>query len=407
MSPVSCFPKGESVIDLHSPLRSYFRTVADPETMFNHFEKSLEDEIYGSPKEIMNLWSWTIPGKGFAADYCMRRKVSAVSTTKDAIKVTRLKCGRVQCPNCYEWWMSERVFETSVKILAYARVHNQTPLAISVSEHPDTVTEYTWDDYQKSFRRMYRRMKNRNIDGGYRIFHPYRIQDRYKREMSEMGINDGSGGYWKGVRNNVLELPSWYYYLKLAPHLHVIGFSDWIDECTDKDIVIKNYSTLDTVNDVVGHIRYLLTHAGILADEDTSKPTMPFGAMHRFKMQDHLEPLEILQIKQEVAEAMGVSYNQAKDKIEVKREEEKEDPYRWFPLYSFKIYSLESEANTNAFLAWNNHTPEGQYINGIIERYLDVIDDEDLPTSERHVFMQDLCDPPDSLAVVYDDEAEE
>jgi len=391
-----------------STLASHFQTVGHPGVLFGHLENAYDVEVNGDPWEVLNLWSWTIPGKGFPADYCMRRKVSAVSATKDAVKATPLKCGRVQCPNCYEWWMSERVFETSVKVMAYSRVHDQTPLAISVSEHPDTVVDYTWKDYQNSFVRMYRRMKRRNIVGGYRIFHPYRIQMRYQNEMREMGYADGSQGFWKGVRENVLGLPSWYYYLELGPHLHVIGFSDWVDECNDKDIVIRNYSTLDTVNDVVGHIRYLLTHCGILADEDTSKPTMPWGSMHRFKMEDHLTPDQIWQIKREVAEAMGVSYNQIKDKIEVKREEpEEEDPYDWIPLYQFKVYSQISEENTNAYLAWKIGTPEGDYINDIIMRYLAVIDDDDLPQSERHVFLQDLGDPPDTLTIVYDDEVDQ
>ena len=392
---------------VETSLRDHFCTIGDPGVLFGHLENAYTVEIEGSPREVMNLWSWTIPGMGFAADYCMRQKVSAVSTTKDAIKVTRLKCGRVQCPNCYEWWMSERVFDTAVRIIAYSRAHKLTPLALSVSEHPDAVVDYTWQDYQKSFRRMYRRMKLRNIDGGYRVFHPYRIQERYKNELREMGFNK-SRGFWKGVRANVLGLPSWYYYTKLAPHLHIIGFSNWVDECTDTDIVIKKYADLYEVSDVVAHIRYLLTHAGILADEDTSKPTMPWGSMHKFVMEDHLTPEQILQIKQEVAEAMGVSYNQGKGKIEVRKEEpEEEDPYEWIQLYQFKVYSVLSEEVTNAFLAWKVGTPEGDYINDVILRYLTVIEDDELPQSERHVFLQDLGDPPDELKVVFDDEVNE
>ena len=355
---------------------------------------------------VLNKWSWFIPGMGFASDYCMSQKISAVSTSKDALKVSRLKCGRVQCPNCYEWWISERVFETSVKIMAYSRAFKKLPLAISVSEHPDTVTEYTWQDYQKSFRRMYRRMKKRGIDGGYRVFHPYRVKDSIKKELVSIGVINGSGGYWKAIRNNALNLGSWYDYIKLAPHLHVIGFSDWVEECTDTDIVIKNYSTLDTVSDVVGHIRYLLTHCGILGDDDSSKPTMPWGIMHKFNMNEHLEPLEILDIKNQVAEAMGLVYDQYKDKIVMPApEEKKEDPYTWLPLYSFRVYSAETEANTNAFLAWNI-SPVHEFINNVINEYLDKIEDPSIPNSEKHVFLEDLPDPPEGLTLVYTDEVE-
>lgn len=388
---------------LDTTLEDHYQKVGDSKLLFYHMDVSYHETVTETLYDVLNKWSWTIPGLGFSSDYCMRTYITATDTTKTALKVSRLKCGRVQCPNCYEWWISERVFEIAVKILAYAKVHDLTPLALSVSEHPDKVKNYTWSDYTNSFRRMYARLKKRNVDGGYRVFHPFRIPDYIKRQLEYFDVKS-AGGYWKLIRENCLDLESWYDYVYLAPHLHCIAFSEWVDECTDTDIVIKNYSTLDTTSDLVGHLRYLLTHAGILTDDEKSKPTMPFGCMHKFNMNFELSPEEIIQIKTDVAEAMGLRYDSHKDKIEVIPEDDQEDNFDWIPLFRFKIFSALSDENTQAFLAFKRWTPVGAYINDVIERYLYLQDQDDLPLTERHVFLEDLPDPPEGLTIFYDHE---
>jgi hypothetical protein len=53
--------------------------------------------------------------------------------------------------------------------------------------------------------------------------------------------------------------------------------------------------TLDTIRDVVKHIRYLVTHCGILINAGNSRvePADVFGDLHNWKPEDYLPPEEI------------------------------------------------------------------------------------------------------------------
>lgn len=369
---VSCFPKGTPAITEPLPL---------------------------------NKWSFTLPGMGFAADYCMKPKVSGLSVDPGkALKISRLKCNRTQCPNCYEWWISERVFDIAVKIEAYAFHTDDRPSAITCSEHPDTFKEYSWDDYNRSNRRLYRRVKQLGIQAAYRAFHPYRIRRQCKEELSSLGYAKGSSGYWKGVREDALGYGSLHDYVNLAPHLHLIAFPSYIEPNDDSGIFVKKYGNLSSVNDVVAHCRYLLSHCGVLSDDDSNEPTQPIGVLYGWNPEAHLTSEELVNIKVRVADAMGLVYDVGSDKVVMIPEEPEglEEQIDFYGMYRFLNYSTEQNDFIGSYIASIPDPEVSSYVDMIIDRYNRLMSDSSLPDSEQHVFFDDLPDPPDSLRIVCD-----
>lgn len=360
---------------------------------FNHVDPSPRIEQF-----VLILTSFLIPGLGLAADGCMTKIVSAISSLGNALKVVSKHCERIQCPNCYQWWISKRAFKLAVLVECYAKFTNERPIGVYCSVHPDAVKSWTWKDYGNFFRVCYTRMYKLGITGGIRVFHPFRVRDEVKYEFRKLGAKD-SGGFWKMIRENVLNFNSWYSYVCLAPHIHALVFPSWMKENTTKDIVIGKYDTFETVVNTVSHIRYLLSHCGILTDGE-NEPASPFGVLHGWRPEEHLTATEIISIKHQVAEAMGLNYNEKKDDIEPVNVDEEDDKYDWIPIHSFADYSRDNMEFTQAFLDTISNRDYATFVGNVINLYNDRRSDHERHKTMRHVFLEDVTDIPDGFDVV-------
>lgn len=362
---------------------------------FNHGDTSPRvDQI------VLILTSFLIPGMGLAAEGCMSKILSAISSLGNAFKFVSKHCERIQCPNCFQWWISKRAFKLSVLIECYAKFSKNRPAGVVSSIHPDAVKSWTWRDYGNFIRKCYTRMYKLGIAGGIRVFHPFRVKDEIKDDLRALGATD-SGGFWKMIRANILNLPSWYSYVYLAPHVHSVVFPSFIEENTTKDIIIRKYAVFDSVRDTVAHVRYLLSHCGILTDGE-NEPASPFGCLHGWKPEEHLTFDEILSIKTQVAEAMGLVYNQVKDDIEPADLPEDDDK-EWIPIHEFADYSNEQQQYIGAFVSSIVNIDHRRFVDGVISLYNNRRVDTDLTKDKRHVFLDDLVDIPDGFEIVHDD----
>lgn len=353
----------------------------------------------GLTTKVLTALNFLIPGLGQSADYCMKQTVNAISSAGNAAKLVRLKCERIQCPNCFEWWISQTTFKYAVLIEAYAKVTGERPAAFSCSVHPDSVRSWSWLDYGKFFRTSYNRLGKLGVLGGIRVFHPFRVLYNIKGKLRQAGYgHGGSGGFWAAIRANVLNLKSWRNYVYLAPHLHVIGFPSFVDPNTTKDIVIKKYAVLGGVRDTVGHLKYLLSHCGIQTDSEI-EPATPFGCLHGFDPKKFLTDEEILNIKIQVAEAMGLAYNKVSDNVEMVHEET-EEKYEWVALYEFADYSAEQQEFTDAFVGSIPDHEHKQFVAYIIALYNERRQDTSLERHLRHVFKEDLVNVPAGFELV-------
>lgn len=353
-------------------------------------------------RQILILTSFLIPGLGLAADHCMTKILSAISSLGNAVKFISKHCERIQCPNCYEWWISQRAFKLAVLIECYSKFTNERPAGVVCSVHPDVVRSWEWKNYGNFMRTCYQRLYKLDVLGGVRFFHPFRIKDSIKTDLRKLGAKD-SGGFWKMIRSNVLNLPSWYSYVCLSPHIHSIVFPSFISENTNKDIVIKKYAVFGSFIDTVAHVRYLLSHCGLLTSSE-NEPASPFGCLHGWKPENHLTYDEILSIKNRVAEAMGLCYNQLKNDIEVKStENEEEDNYEWIPIHQFADYSAKQIEFSRTFLDAIPNRNYASFVGDIINIYNDRRSDHECDRHKRHVFIEDLVDIPSGFKVIMSD----
>ena len=134
------------------------------------------------------------------------------------------------------------------------------------------------------------------------IFHPFRIRADMRsrliqyckdQELSEPSYS--SGGFWKLIHENVLELPSMRDYLYFSPHFHILCFGwfpnakkyhentgGWVyKNIRDVSLTIQVREDGSHANDVESVSAYLLTHCGFeLSDSGKAvKTRRSFGLM--------------------------------------------------------------------------------------------------------------------------------
>lgn len=354
--------------------------------------------------DSVNYYSFEIAGLGFSADYCMKQRVSDIEEYGRAIRITRYKCGRIQCPNCYQKWITETTFKYAVQLELYSLYTGERPSFISGSIHPDyyNMNSLSWKDYGNSFRRIYRRLKDLGVYAGLRVFHPFRIKRECIQDFKELGYGSNSGqGFWKGVRDNALEYDNYRDYLNLSPHLHCIVFPGWLQDNYDSDIIASKYGYAETTDDLVAHLKYLLSHTATSNDFDMDA-CMCFGQLFNFKPERIFKPKVICQVKQRVASVMGLGYDIDEDKL-LFADDDKDDKYNWIPISKFLVYSAETEEHTEAFLSSIQDKVNRDFITYILELYNFRLSDNATLDCDKNVFYEDLPTPPPFLDVVFVD----
>jgi hypothetical protein len=378
-------------------------------------------------QHYITKYSFIPSGMGFSSDYCMSEMVSAISKTADALQVSRLKCSRWQCPNCYWKNIGDYVFEYATKIHLYSKHTGETPIGLTASIHPRYYRDnkLNWSDYINSFRRMYRQLKKLGIDAYLRTFHPFRIPSKIKMQLKKAGYaqegEGGLGGYWKGVRNDALHLGGELHYAKyveLSPHLHIIGFPEMIENNTSKEIVVKKYATFNKLEDLTDHLQYLFTHTA--SSNDFQMEANSFcGKLYKWNPEEHFTKEEIVEAKQAVAEAMRIEYDAENDcPLYNSDDKEKEEKYEWIPMRDVVAFTIEAKERVMGMFdyGWNGEDAisdkefmlseeKYMFVQGIVESYNSKIRRTDLPKSERVLFFEEV-EPylPDFVEVVYIDD---
>lgn len=311
----------------------------------------------------LSKYDFQLPGLGERGESCGAQRVpesEAVCPSGDAIRTEHLKCRRVECPDCYKNWARERAFDMVLELEAYARVHGERPHALQMSVPPEEAKTWDWDDINtRLFRRGYRRFKENESEkvrceekghkghrveecpdcydtepevGGYSVFHPCRIKSEEESDIRERlreagyGAGGSRGGYWRAVREDELGLGSWREYAAFGPHVHNVGFPSYIQEHEGEDFVIKKYATLDELEDTIGHVRYLLTHAGMRAGSELGNATRSWGMFHHASdtwegAEAELEESEYEALAEEIAHELGYEWEDG-ELVHVHEEEE-------------------------------------------------------------------------------------
>lgn len=342
-----------------------------------------------------------LPGLGESGQHCQKCVVYGIGINGDKIGVRNLKCKRIECPNCYKNWVLDRVFETTFKLEAYAKITGDRPAHVVASIAPQICRTWTTlDQYETFHKRVYRHLSAIGVDGGLRIFHPYRINPGVIAELKKVGYGTPGNGYWKGVRENALGYENFEQYYSLGVHDHTIVFPSFLSEHTDRNFVVKKIGVLDTMDDTIKALYYLISHCGVLKDTESADnhPLTFFGELHRFNPEKFLSAAEILELKTEIAKKLHCKIEDG-ELIPVSDDEKPSNKDEFYPISQFikadptaKYYDSRSDAFIDQVL---ESFPEKyrEFWTSLIDEYNRKITDKSLLKDEKNLFMSDITLP--------------
>ena len=201
----------------------------------------------GSGVESGRAWAWwrspsatdwlLIPGVGERTDpecgtFYKRLVCSGCGKEYEAVKRS---CHNRRCPECWEDWLDRAVSRVCERLLGYKQAVDAwyrdgrgrrrkrrrmgNPKSLILSPPPSEWGIRSWEDVKRLRRKAKQYLRRLGIWGGVLIFHAYRIREDLKPLLKRFGRR-----YWELVREDVLGLGSWRYYVVLEPHFHVLGY---------------------------------------------------------------------------------------------------------------------------------------------------------------------------------------
>lgn len=306
------FVKTGDKVTLHPGTKSYFKALRFIMRKLDSGSYSILDERlykhtdlarsrpYGFFPFIMR--DFTIPGFGEPGPSCCaidNERISEFSEDFKKVKVNRVICRRVGCPDCYRLWIKERAFQITLALEVTSYLRKERPYGVVFSIPPNKIHRECWNWPQvnrRLFVRSYRRGKACDIKGGFTFFHPFRIRKAVKKRLREYRktkhgkdrlMYKGDAGFWRMIRKDVLHYGDLYRYVKVGPHLHGVCFGN-PKKHTGNDFILKvdydkknrKIRKLKATQDVVGKVMYLLTHCGITTNNLIIQPTRRYGCMY-------------------------------------------------------------------------------------------------------------------------------
>jgi hypothetical protein len=190
-------------------------------------------------------------------------------------------CHNWACPTCLPWTASAAAKEVADRLYggfwAWRAIGrhpgNLNHLTLSVP-----ASEYVDFDPDKARKKATALAKQIGISGGSIVFHQPRIKKELKKRITDacriLGVR---GGWWAGVRANVLGLPSVADYLEEGPHFHFTGCF-FIKETSDhffkrtgwvyKNITISHGRLYETKEALRKIVAYQLEHHSIVSPNE-------------------------------------------------------------------------------------------------------------------------------------------
>lgn len=401
------------------------------------FESREQFDIDTSP---LNKGNFTVPGQGQKPDYCGASFLGYIHDSGNSAVEIHHTCKLSRCPSCYKRWVDQQVFSKSLVLELYSRFCGSRPFR-GISSIPDDKVS-TLKCLRNDRRTAKNRLLSQNVFAGFSLNHPFRIINEVKTAIRALRPGVGSGGMWSYLLepsnipaiNEYLRKEKYFTWrdcVKLSPHVHYLLFpgdqkitgnaeiviTKLITECEDGTKII----TLDRVEDIVLHLRYLFTHSEILinAGQYRSDPAGFFGELFSWKYTDHFTTNEIMQVQSEILEVL----NRGRDKpytlddageLTFLSEDENSPTMRdrgYIPVHEYLAYDAVSREAQDAWLASIKNLDNRAYCEYLIDLF-ERLKDSRLPGKMKRLFTSRTlfldsrgCDvvlrpPPDSFAFV-------
>ncbi len=387
------------------------------------------DVVFDAFSTVLNRGNFAVPGKAQRPDYCHMPYISGLKGDGSGAKEIYVSCKLARCPDCYRLWVDNEVFQYAVLLESYSLVSGSRPFR-AVGSVPTDIT-LSLHELRNKRRSMKDRLKRQGITAMFSLDHPFRIKNSVKGAIKDLlsirradNSEVASGALWEFLLNEDnldsindyldTSFVSWRGCVDLSPHTHFLLFDDcggYQKITGDKDIFIKKLTKpnvlLDSVKDVVKHMKYLLTHCEILVNSGKyrSKPAGVSGGLYGFDPSEYLSDNELEAVRQSVLDVL----NENRDKplcilddgtLCYSGDDDGDDVDDGFiPLSEFVPHSqIEAEA-VNAWLSSVSNLDNRAYCEYLINRYRAICSDSTIPSKMRRLFSADLVDPPDSFVI--------
>ena len=167
--------------------------------------------------------------------------------------------------------------------------------------------------------------KKWGVEGFTAIYHPYRIQDQYRKDQYEHAGASGEGDLtWA----DVLDSDDPYQYLKFEPHFHLFfaaprySFDYSVTEAVERETgwvfhrIEKEDSSVSVydLEDLVHQLCYCYSHAGINHTETRTKLTSRLkGDLHNMYIPDGVEEQSVAAFCEAAPKLLGVRFDNMQD----------------------------------------------------------------------------------------------
>ena len=244
--------------------------VTCPYVHLNDILKSGVDSVVHVTPEYLKIMDFCLVGKGEKGASCGRFFGSHVCENAECGKThyTKKGCHRKECPDCYNFWkmrevnaIEARLYSESAKKMNGVRRLAHIILSMKCSENVTIKKEFN-----KMIQAGYKYAEKYGIKGGVMIIHGYRATSEAKYLAHQAGKKT-----WEWIRVQ----PHHERYMRYSPHLHVIGYFDYLKKQKgDEKWLYKSITNSDgsiiTLNKDSESLRrttnYLLSHAVSLKD---------------------------------------------------------------------------------------------------------------------------------------------
>jgi hypothetical protein len=385
------------------------------------------NEIFDPKTTILNKGNFTVPGQGQQPDYCHTSYIGYLHSSGDGAIRLHNTCKLWRCPSCYRLKTDSEVFKYAVLLECYSLVTGDRPFRAVASISNEQARNLTLEDYRAFRRNSKDRLLRCGVTAGFKLDHPFRIKKSVQQAIRVLcGEDTTSGGFWDFILNpssltaiNAYldsDFKTWRDLVNFSPHIHSLLFPGHQKITGDKNIILTKLQandgsyTLDSVRDVVKHIRYLVTHCGILinVNESRLKPAGVFGNLHNWKPEEYLTPEEIQDIQLAV---LGVLNEKRTKPYTVDSEGElcylgEESPSNeklkdlgYLPLKEFVAYDESTGECLDAWLKSIRNPDNAAYVHYLLSEYSRILKDDTIPQKMRRLFLDGLRDPPDSFKI--------
>lgn len=234
------------------------------------------------------------------------------------------RCERRTCPDCWTEWTRQRAVGATTRLSA-ARMAEDDGIdrrAVHAVVSPPEGEIRTLQDVSDGFRDAYRLAERKGIRGGVAVFHGFRATEQAKERYREQ---DPDTGLWQWIRDQPERWRALSYW---SPHWHIVGLcrdfeaddvseqDGWVARRLRSLAPMTRASDRDAIEDVVGCVRYLMSHATF--ESDTSKDCVRwFGdlATSKFSARDQLSDGTVDVIERVTQEVVGLGDDRDDDHV--------------------------------------------------------------------------------------------